>query len=346
MSASVVRKRERGDLIRLAVFLAVAALVTVWVGAITGEYRSGDATTYRAAFDDVSGLEVGDQVRVAGVDVGKVQDIKVQSDSTVVVSFTVATDTELNTSTRAVIQYRNLIGDRIVQLTRTDPEAAILDIGTTIPVSQTESALDLDTLLNGFKPLFAGLNPGQVNELSQELIEVLQGQESSVNTLVQRVGSFTTTIGDREALISQVIGNLNLVLTTFDDRRNTVGLLIDRLDALVTGLDRQDTQLLIAADQIDGFAREASDLVRSARLDLNPDLRELARAARGLNMKSETLEQVLQQLPKHYRKILNTGSYGNYFNFFLCGVRVQTEGAGGRPVITPWINSDVERCKK
>ena len=169
---------------------------------------------------------------------------------------------------------------------------------------------------------------------------------SEINTLVQRVGSFTTSIGDREELISQVIGNLNIVLTTFDDRRETVGLLIDRLDALITGLDRQDTQLLIAADQIDGFAREASDLVRSARLDLNPDLRELARAARGLNMKSATLEQVLQQLPRHYRKIQNTGSYGNYFNFFLCGVRIQTDGVGGQPVVTPWINSDVARCQR
>lgn len=340
-----MRKRERGDLIKFAVFLVVAALFTAWVAAITGEYRSGDARTHRASFEDVSGLEVGDQVRVAGVNVGKVQDIEVQPDSTVTVTFTVADDTELNTSTHAAIQYRNLIGDRIVQLTRADSTAPALGSEDVIPVTQTESALDLDTLLNGFKPLFAGLNAGQVNELSQELIQVLQGQESSISTLVQRVGSFTTAIGDREALISQVIGNLNTVLATFDDRRETVGVLIDRLDALVTGLDRQDTQLLVAADQIDVFAREASDLVRNARLDLNPDLRELARAARGLNMRSTTLEQVLQQLPRHYRKLQNAGSYGNYFNFFLCGVRIQTDGAGGQPVVTPWINSDAARCQ-
>jgi phospholipid/cholesterol/gamma-HCH transport system substrate-binding protein len=345
MSASVVRKRERGDLIKLTVFLVVAALFTVWVAAITSEFRSGGDTTYRASFEDVSGLEVGDQVRVAGVIVGKVQKIDVQPDNTVLVSFTVADSTDLNTSTNAAIEYRNLIGDRIVQLSREDAAAPPLTGSAIIPASQTESALDLDTLLNGFKPLFAGLNPGQVNELSQELIQVLQGQESSINTLVQRIGSFTTTIGEREALIGQVIGNLNTALTTFDDRRQTVGLLIERLDTLVTGLDRQDTQLLVAADQIDVFARQASDLVRSARLDLNPDLRELARAARGLNLESETLERVLQQLPRHYRKIQNTGSYGNYFNFFLCGVRIQT-GNGSQPTITPWINSDAARCQR
>lgn len=345
MSASVVRKRERADLIKLVAFLVVAALFTAWVAVITSEYRTGADSTYRASFEDVSGLELGDQVRVAGVNVGKVKEIDVQPDNTVLVTFTVAEGTELNTSTRAVVEYRNLIGDRIVQLSRTDATAPLLDGEGIIPTSQTESALDLDMLLNGFKPLFAGLNPGQVNELSQELIQVLQGQESSINTLVQRIGSFTTTIGEREVLISQVIGNLNTVLGTFDDRRETIGLLIDRLDTLLTGLDRQDTQLLIAADQIDEFARQGADLVRNVRVDLNPDLRELERAARGLNMEADTLERVLQQLPVHYRKIQNTGSYGNFFNFFLCGIRVQTD-VGGEPVITPWINSDAERCQR
>lgn len=345
MTTSVIRKRERADLIKLTTFLIVAALFTFWVGAVTGEYRTGDSDTYKASFDDVSGLEVGDQVRIAGVDVGKVRNIDVQPDSTVLVTFDVRGGATLNASTHATIQYRNLIGDRIVQLTRTDPSAEVIDAGWTIPTSQTESALDLDTLLNGFKPLFQGLNPSQVNELSEQLIQVLQGQESAVNVLVQRVGSFTTAIGDREALISQVIGNLNTVLDTVDSRRETLGLLIERLDTLLTGLDKQDTQLLIAADKIDGFAREASTLVRNARLRINPDLKALAKAARGLNMNAKTLETVLQRLPEHYRKIQNTASYGNFFNFFLCGVRVQTDGPTGQPVITPWIRSDLARCK-
>lgn len=345
MSVSVIRKRERAELVKLTIFLVVAGLFTFWVAAVTGEYRSGDSNTYTASFDDVSGLEVGDQVRIAGVDVGKVAEIDVQPDSTVLVTFNVRGGTTLNTSTQAAIQYRNLIGDRIVQLTRADPAAPSIDSGWTIPVSQTASALDLDTLLNGFKPLFQGLNPTQVNELSEQLIQVLQGQESAISVLVQRIASFTSAIGDREALITQVIGNLNTVLGTVDDRRETLGLLIDRLDTLFTGLDKQDTQLLIAADQIDGFAREASTLLRNARIRINPDLQALATAARGLNMETATLEALLERLPEHYRKIQNTASYGNFFNFFLCGVRVQTDGPAGQPVITPWIRSDMTRCK-
>lgn len=346
MATSPVRLKERADLIRLVIFLIVAALVTFWVAAVTSEYRSGGATSYQAAFDDVSGLGKGDQVRAAGVRVGQVTDIDVQPNSTVVVTFEVDETLVLNRATTATIEYRNLIGDRIVQLATTSERgAAELAAGEMIPIANTASALDLDTLLNGFKPLFAGLNPSQVNELSQQLVQVLQGQESAVETLTTRVGSFTSTIAQREQLITQVIGNLNEVLQTVDGRRNELGELIDALDIVLTRFDEQDTEILIAADKIDEFAREASDLVARARGDLTPDLRALTVAARGLNLEKDELVAVLRQLPRHYRKLQNAGSYGNFFNFFLCGVRIQTDVAAGAPVLTPWINSDAERCQ-
>ena len=340
-------RRQRGDLVKFSAFLVVAAVFTAWVAVVTGEIRPGDREQYRSVFDDVSGLAVGDEVRIAGVDVGKVRDIDVQADNTVLVTFDVRAGQELTTGTNATIQYRNLIGDRVLQLTRGEEDSGeVLPVGGTIPVDRTASALDLDTLLNGFKPLFAGLSPTQVNELSGQLIQVLQGQQSSVATLVSHVASFTTTIGNREELIGQVIRNLNSVLGTVEDRKETLGLLLDRLDVLLTGLDRQDTQVLDAAARITAFADRTSTLVTRARGDLRSDLQGLAVTARGVNANAETLEAVLGELPGHYRAIQNTASYGNFFNFFLCGVRVQTGLTAQAPITTPWIYSDAPRCKR
>jgi len=345
------KRRQRSDLVKFTSFLVVAAVFTVWVAAVTGEYRPGGRDDYRAVFDDVSGLAVGDEVRVAGVDVGKVTGIDVQPDSSVIVSFDVRAGQRLTKGTHATIQYRNLIGDRVVQLTPgettgdpTGEAAEPLAAGGTLPAAQTASALDLDTLLNGFKPLFAGLSPTQVNELSGQLVQVLQGQQAAVATLVQHVASFTTTIGSREEVIGQVIRNLNSVLGTVDSRKQTVGLLLDRLDTMLKGLDEQDTQVLDAAARIDRFATETASLASRARGDLRTDLQGLAVSARGINRKSDVLEAVLQNLPAHYRAIQNTASYGNFFNFFLCGVRIET-GLGKAQVTTPWIYSDAPRCK-
>lgn len=343
MTTSPVIRQQRGDLIKLTVFLCVAAVFTVWVAAVTGEVRLRDTSGYSAVFQDVSGLERGDDVRIAGVVVGTVKAIDVRSDSTVLVSFDVEEGNHLNSSTRATVQYRNLIGDRVVQLARPDAGGAVLSPGSTIPVERTGAALDLDTLLNGFKPLFQGLSPAQVNELSEQLIRVLQGQESALASLVEHVASFSSTLADRESLITSVIGNLNTVLGSVDDHRDTVGALVDNLATVVTGLESQDDEILDAAERIDTLAAEASTLVAEGRGDLHADLVGLRQTTEGLNKNAGVLEDVLNALPLHYAKIQNTASYGNFFNFFLCGVRVQV-GSSQAPVLTPWIYSDVDRC--
>ncbi len=346
MSASPLRRQQRADLVKLTIFLTVSTLIAVWLGMVMGETRPGDKVGYRAEFEDISGLANGDDVRVAGVTVGTVTGIDVKDDATVLVDFSVPPDLELDTASTATIQYRNLIGDRVLELEQPDDAAEVLEPGGTLPTSQTYGALDLDTLLNGFKPLFAGLNANQINELSSELVAVLQGQSGAVESLVSSVGSFTTRIAEREQLITAVIGNLNTVLGTIDARGDSVGRLIDELDSLVVGLDRQDTRILDAAGQIDGMAVDTSRLLRNARGDINADLRGLELTARGLNSRADTLTALLGQLPKHYRAISDTASYGNFFNFFLCGVRLTMSDPDGSPTQTPWILSEAERCDR
>lgn len=345
MSISIL-KQQRRELVRLTIFLVLSAVIAVWLGAVMGETRPGDRTAYHATFDDVSGLMPGDQVRVAGVTVGKVDAVRVRDDASVQVTFHVRDQITLDTATQAAIKYRNLIGDRILELSKPEKPAGALAAGGTIPVANTSAALDLDTLLNGFKPLFAGLNASQVNELSGQLVRVLQGQGRAVEDLVGTIASVTSTIGEREELVGHVIGNLNQVLGTVDERRGTVGEIIDELSALVVGLEKQDGQILDAAARINEMSGRTGDLLRDARADLHTDLTQLGVAARGLNENADTLEQILQKLSGHYRMMQNSASYGDFFNFFLCGVRIQLSGRDGAPVQGPWIRSDLERCQR
>lgn len=342
---SRIRSQQRRDLVKLTIFLVVSALFIYWLGVVMSASRPGTYVHYQAVFNDVSGLSTGDQVRIAGADVGKVTEIQVRSDSSVLVRFQLTPGNPLNSSTRATIQYKNLIGDRDLLLTRPDPQAALIPPGSTIPADHTKAALDLDTLLNGFQPLFQGLNPAQINELSGQLVAVLQGQGSAVRTLVTTVGSFTTALGNRGQLISSVIDNLNSVLGTIDARKDTTGQLIDQLDNLVTGLNKQDTQVLDASARINGFATRATTLLQKSRRSLNPDLTSLGTTAAALNAHTRVLNALLEQLPKHYAAIADTASYGNFFNFFLCGVRVTLSGSGAGVIQTPWILSDLSRCK-
>ena len=345
MSSPVIR-RQRADLVKLSIFLLLAGLVTAYLVVVVGNVRTGGTRTYHAVFDNVSGLQRGDQVRVASVPVGEVTGIDVRPDATVLVTFDLASDIDLNTSTTAAVRYRNLIGDRYVDLARPDATAPALASGGTIPAAHTASALDLDTLLNGFKPLFAGLNPDQINQLSGQLIEVLQGQRSAVTRLISTIASLAPALADREQLITDVVSNLDTVLGTLDSRRDAVGALIDQLDELVSGLARHDTQLLDAADRIDVLARRGTTLVDGVRPNLTPVLRDLGTGAGKLADRSTELQEVLHEMPLHFQRVMQTAAYGNFFNFFICGVKLRIIDLSGVTVETPWVRSSLQRCQR
>lgn len=337
--------KQRSDRVKFGIFISVAAVLTGYLVLVTGEIRWGQREEYRAVFGNISGLREGDQVRVASVPAGRVKKVDVQRDNTVLVTFDLDSDIELNRSSTATVRYRNLIGDRFLELARPDAGAEALKPGATITADQTFSALDLDTLLNGFKPLFVGLNAQQINELSVQLVRVLQGQQGAISTLLSTLGRVTQNVGNRQQLVSQVIKNLDTVLGTIDDRRETLGTLIDQMTGLVEGLEKQDTQVLSAAGQIEEFAQDATTLLARARVDLTPTLSQLETATSQINENADTLDLVLGRLPDHYALVQQSASYGNFFNFFLCGLRLQlTDESGGKPIQTPWIRSDLERC--
>ena len=105
----------------------------------------------------------------------------------------------LTQGTKATIKYRNLVGERYIALTQDVGGATPLRDGATIGLDHTQSALDLTVLFNGFKPLFAALSPKDVNELSGEIISVLQGEGGNINSLLATTASLTSTLADRDA---------------------------------------------------------------------------------------------------------------------------------------------------
>lgn len=341
---SNVLAKQRSDRVKFGIFISIASVITGYLVLVTGEIRWGQRDEYKAVFGNISGLREGDQVRVASVPAGRVQEIDVQRDNSVLVTFDLDSDIELNRSSTATVRYRNLIGDRFIELARPDAEAEPLQPGSTIKAHRTFSALDLDTLLNGFKPLFVGLNAQQINELSAQLVQVLQGQRGAISTMLSTLGRVTQNIGSRQQLVGQVITNLDTVLGTIDDRRETLGTLIDQMSSLVVGLEKQDSQVLSAAGQIERFARDATTLLARARGDLTPTLSQLEVATGQINENADTLDLVLGRLPDHYALVQQSASYGNFFNFFLCGLRLQLTDDSGKPIQTPWIRSDLARC--
>src|ERR1700761_4018021 len=196
-------------MVRFAIYAAVCLAGIAVVFAVFSQVRFEKANTYNALFANVSGLRENNFVRIAGVEVGKVKTVTVQPDSTVRVEFSADESVVLTEGSRAVVRYDDLFGGRFMALEEGAGGVKKLDPGGTIPLSRTQPALDLDALIGGLRPLFRSLNPDQVNALSGQLIQALQGQGETIGSVLTQAASVTGTLADRDQLFGQLIKNLN-----------------------------------------------------------------------------------------------------------------------------------------
>src|ERR1700736_2533170 len=231
-----MRENLRGALWRLAVYAFVCVIGAFGLIAVFAQLRFQSEKTYTAQFANVSGLQGGNFVRIAGVEVGKVKSIAVQPDSTVLVEFTAADSVVLTEGTRAAIRFADLVGGRYVELQEGAGAVKRLHTGDTIPLSRTEPALDLDALIGGFRPLFRALDPDQVNKLTGQLIAAFQGQGATIGSFLSQAAALTNTLADRDQLVGQVITNLNTLLGSLGDQGDQFGKAVTSLSELVKGL--------------------------------------------------------------------------------------------------------------
>src|SRR3712207_983586 len=104
----------RASLIKLSIFAVVTFAATMVLYYTIGNIRPGtDYTTYRAAFSDVTGILAGDDVRVAGVQVGRVTSAKVE-DGHALLTFQLQSDVKVTSAATARVRYKNLLGQRYV----------------------------------------------------------------------------------------------------------------------------------------------------------------------------------------------------------------------------------------
>lgn len=336
-------KKTAGDGLRLSLFIVITTVATAILAVTIGNITFGATKTYKAVFSDATGVVSGDDVRIAGVKVGTVEGVEILDRTKAVVEFTVQDETRLTESTYANIRYRNLVGQRYIALTEGAGSPGVLREGSTIPLDRTAPALDLTVLFNGFKPLFAAMSPADVNQLAFELIQVFQGEGGTLESLLDRTASVTTTLASRDQLIGDLIGNLNQTLTTVGDRDEELSSLIVQMRRFVGGLSQDREAILGSLDSISALAVQTSDLVTGIRPGLTKDITQLKNVTKNLNDNQAELDRALKVLPIKLNKVGRTAIYGSWFNFYLCDFTGQVRLPGGTALPVKY-DTNASRC--
>jgi phospholipid/cholesterol/gamma-HCH transport system substrate-binding protein len=306
--------------IKLGIFVLVSIIVTGTLTAIMGSFAFGSQQEYKAEFTSASLLQKGDDVRIAGVTVGSVKGVEIKDRDSAEITFKIKKEIPLTTATRASIRFLNLVGDRYMALEEGQPGAKRLSDDGVIPVSHTTPALNLTELFNGFQPLFQALTPSEVNQLSLNLVRVLQGEGGTIGSLMSNTASLTNSLADRDELIGQVIGNLSAMLKTVDDRHAQLTELVVELKDWMGNLAHDRKAIGASVSNLSGLTAQVADLLTQGRPYIKSDVAQLRKVMTTLNKPGNqaALNEVLNRLPLMLERQTRTGTYGSWYQYYLC----------------------------
>ncbi|MBS9534464.1 MCE family protein [Mycobacterium sp. M1] len=338
---------ERGTLIKVSIFTVAMLLVSAGLVVIFGEFRFAANNTYHAKFTNASRLKGGEDVRISGIPVGTVKSVELAPDNTVDVTFDVNKRYQLYTSTRALIRYENLVGDRYLEVASGPGDLVKLPPGGHISDKHTEPALDLDALLGGMRPVLKGLDGTKVNQISGAIIEMLQGQGGALSQMLASTDSFTHTLASHDQLIGDVVNNLNTVLATVDDKSAQFDATVDKLQQLISGLAEGRDAIAGAIGPLGSVETDLTDTLKKTRRPLQGVIENARPLATVLNKRQDELNAVIDPLEENYLRLNALGAYGSFFNIFFCTVSLKFNGPAGSDLIVPMGGQNVKskgRC--
>jgi phospholipid/cholesterol/gamma-HCH transport system substrate-binding protein len=306
--------RERNPVVVGFVGIAVIALLLLSAFRADKLPLIGGGDTYYAEFGEVGGLGVGDEVRVAGVRVGEVEELTLEGD-TVRVRMLLDKGVELGSSTRADIRVKTLLGDMYLAL---DPAGgAELEAGGTIGKELTTSPYDVVDAFEGFAETTNAIDTDQLSEALDSLSQVMEQTPEEVRGTLDGLSRLSRNVAARDEQINSLLVNL----------RDVSGVLADRNESLVTLFEDGTTlfravsarreaihDLLVSTRELSG---QLSGLVRDTRADLRPALDNLQNVLDVLNKNQENLDESLRLMAPFYRVFANVLSTGPWFDTYI-----------------------------
>lgn len=235
-------KYARSPLVRLLLFAAAMMLGAAGLVPLLDRPIPAATQSYSAIFADVSGLYEGDDVRLAGVAVGKVGSLELLG-SRALVRFTLRPDVSIYANTVLAVRFQNLTGERYLAIERTGPPTAQLRPGSRIDIAQTSSPIDLTTVFNGLAPVFDTLSPEQADKLTRNMAAFLQGDGAGLAPLLADIDAISQKVSDRDDVIASLLTHLGEISRTLQGRSAEFTTLLTQIKVMVDALQSKLTDI-------------------------------------------------------------------------------------------------------
>jgi phospholipid/cholesterol/gamma-HCH transport system substrate-binding protein len=305
---------SRKTLVKVALFTLVSFVFTVGLGIRIGNLHPF-AHVYKlsAKFADASGVFKGDAVKMAGVDVGRVQGTTIEN-GLAVVTFTVSKAVKLTTDSVVGIRWRNVLGQRFLYLYPGDRQGRTLRDGDVIPPSRTETAADLGEFLNRLGPILKAIDPQKANAFIDAMDIALTGNEAAVRALIGNGATLADRLAQMDQQVKTLIGSSDTVVTTYANQDKAIGSIIDSLAQLGGRLRGMTGDINSVVTNFADVQQQLSRLLRDNKQNIDVSLSELASVLTNLDRNKANLARTLCTLPAGVAPYFDTTSWGEWFN--------------------------------
>jgi phospholipid/cholesterol/gamma-HCH transport system substrate-binding protein len=306
--------RERNPVVVGAVSLAVIAAMVLAAFRAEDLPLIGGGDTYYAAFSEAGGLRANDEVRVAGVRVGKVESVDLDGDH-VRVAFRVDNGVDFGPQTSAAIKVKTLLGAMYLAL---EPAGSgHMDEDSEIPVSRTSSPYDVVDAFSGLAKTSERIDTARLAKSLDTLAALMHNTPEEFQGALRGMSALSENIAARDAELNRLLKNMSKVSKVLGDRNKDVVTLMQDGDKLFRALvaRRQAVHnLLVATSQL---SEQLTLLVKQTRADLKPALQHLDNVVDMLNKNQENLDNSLRLMAPFYRVFANTLGTGPWFDTYI-----------------------------
>jgi phospholipid/cholesterol/gamma-HCH transport system substrate-binding protein len=310
------RNLRRTGLVGLVITAVLVTLTVAWGG--LGLFE--DRYTLIADFEDVSGLQAGAPVRVAGVNVGSVTGLTRDHDAGGVrVEVSVDREVRISEGVVAAVALRSMLGAKYLQLE--DPgRGELLEDGGTIPRQRTRAPVDLDDFLGSLEDMTGDLDAEAIDQALERAGASLEEVAPDLGVLVDDLAELGTVLARRSDDLEQLLVAAERLLGAVDDRRDELGVSIDHLGEVFDSLAdrREDIEGLVVG--LEGLSETLTPLLAENEEQLDDVVENLGTITGVLDEQRDRLDLALGQLPVLAERFTAMTGDGPWVNVYFVGL--------------------------
>jgi phospholipid/cholesterol/gamma-HCH transport system substrate-binding protein len=299
-------------LIKLGLYGVGCAIVFLWLVSIVGNIDFfAEREDYQAVVDDTTGLLENDEVRIAGVESGRVTGIELER-GRAIVSFSLDDDVQLTDTAQVGVRWRNVLGQKYLYVYPGEGGEP-LEPGDQLPIEQVVPSADVGELLNALGPVLTAIDPDDANAFVQAVSEGVTGNESEVRALLGDAATVAETVGASDAEVGRIITNLDQLLAALAERDEALDSTLTDLSSLSGGLAERNEVLGDVVVQFSEVQTQLNTLLSENRGDLDGTIEDLATIANVLREHRTDLDSALASLPTGLSPYHLQSAYGQWF---------------------------------